>query len=200
MPAKNNIGRLCDDAGITPTELARHIGMSGPALRRYVRGELTVSIEIADKVARYFGVTVEEVIGRPLKSGVPAAARIPLYGSAQGGAGADITDVSTPIETIPAPEYLRSRADSYAVYCVGGSMEPRYFAGEILFVDPHRPPRRDDYVVVQLKNGGTAHAMVKRFVSRNDKEVVLEQHNPSKEIRLAAKTVVAIHRVVGAQS
>jgi phage repressor protein C with HTH and peptisase S24 domain len=82
-----------------------------------------------------------------------------------------------------------------AVYMVGDSMEPRYRAGELLYVHPGRPPTRGSYVLVELKDG---HALVKELVKADDQEVVVRQLNPERRLRFARRDVVRVVRVVGA--
>jgi phage repressor protein C with HTH and peptisase S24 domain len=71
----------------------------------------------------------------------------------------------------------------------------------MLHVHPHRPARAGDFVVVQLANGGDdTHGVVKRFVSRSDNALVVEQMNPSKKISYPADDVRAVHLIVGSTS
>ena len=205
---RNNIKRLCVDADISVSELARRINMQPHALRRYTRiredgnQEAQPSIELAQSIADTLGVSIDQVIGVDL--GIAArqekreVRKMPLYGAVQGGeVGFDITDVDQPIDTIDTPSYLQSVEDAYAVFVTGNSMEPRYMAREVVYVHPHRPYREGDYVVVQLHANGSTHAIVKRFVELTDTHVILTQHNPDREIRHPRENVAAIHTIVG---
>lgn len=78
-------------------------------------------------------------------------------------------------------------------------MEPRYFDGETIYVDPQKRVTRGDFVVAQIQNpneGSPPLAYIKRFVRRNDKELVLEQYNPAKEISFPHQAVVSVHYIV----
>ena len=77
-------------------------------------------------------------------------------------------------------------------------MEPRYFAGEIAYVNPTRPVRKGDFVIVQMLDGDDRSAIIKRYISSNDKNVVVEQLNPSRKIQLHKKNIVGVHFVQGA--
>ena len=44
-------------------ELAKKVGTSGDIIGRYERGEMVPSVEVARKLARVFGVTVDHLIG-----------------------------------------------------------------------------------------------------------------------------------------
>ena len=74
-------------------------------------------------------------------------------------------------------------------------MEPRYFAGEILYVNPNRPVTRNCFVAVELADG---QGLIKQFLRRDDTLVVLRQFNPAKEIRVQSDQVRHIYRITGA--
>ena len=103
------------------------------------------------------------------------------------------------LDDILAPPGLSPVRGAYAVTCAGESMEPRYFDGETVFVDPMRRVRRGDFVVAQIANpneGNPPLAYIKRFVRHNDAELILEQFNPAKELRFPHDTVVSVHYIV----
>lgn len=124
---------------------------------------------------------------------------IPLYGHAVGGLDGEFILNGNKLDEILAPPGLSPARGAYAVTCAGESMEPRYFDGETVFVDPLRRARRGDFVVAQIKNpneGQPPLAYIKRFVRHNDNELVLEQFNPAKELRFAHSDVVSVHFIV----
>jgi phage repressor protein C with HTH and peptisase S24 domain len=124
--------------------------------------------------------------------------RIPLYGQAVGGADGQFPLNGSLITEVTAPPSLSGVAGAYAVMVVGTSMEPRYFAGEAVFVNPRLPVRVGDFVVAQIgtHEGEPPLAYVKRYVGQNDKSIRLEQLNPPKKLSFATDRVVSIHRIV----
>ena len=202
---RNRIKVLAAEKGLTIAELAVGIGVQPHTLRRYTRHEAQPRLELADKIADFFGCTREDVLGEtrakvsPLPVLPPAsqARNIPVYGAAQGGAGFDITDVTSPVDYIRAPEYLSGSSTAYAVLVVGDSMEPRFCAGETLFVHPGLPPRPGDDVVLQLRAGAETHSLVKRFVNKQNGGVIVKQLNPDREVRFDSDDVIAVHKIVG---
>jgi phage repressor protein C with HTH and peptisase S24 domain len=123
---------------------------------------------------------------------------IPLYGHAVGGVDGEFVLNGNVLDHILAPPGLRRIDGAYAVTVAGESMEPRYFDGETVFVNPQRRVKRGDFVVVQIKNpneGSPPLAYIKRFVRHNDTELVLEQFNPAKEIRFPHSDVVHVHYI-----
>ncbi|MCY6381047.1 XRE family transcriptional regulator [Hoeflea prorocentri] len=123
---------------------------------------------------------------------------IPVYGQAVGGVDGEFVMNGDRLEDVFAPPSLSSVVGAYAVYVAGESMEPRYFDGEIVFVNPVKRVRRGDFVVAQVKTQehGPTLAYVKRFLRWNAEELVLSQYNPEKELRFAASQVVSVHLVV----
>jgi phage repressor protein C with HTH and peptisase S24 domain len=132
--------------------------------------------------------------------------KIPLYGQAEGGADGQFPLNGSLINEIDAPPPLVGVSGAYAVMVVGTSMEPRYFAGEAVFVNPRVPVRAGDFVVAQVAAPAGAHeggdpgepplAYVKRYLGRGDKSVRFEQLNPGKRLTFPADRIVSIHRVV----
>ncbi len=203
MKRRNRIRLLAAERGLTIAELAIAIDMQPHTLRRYSRHEAEPKIEIAEKIANYFGVSRDHVIGdetdiKPLPRQTNGH-KIPVYGAAQGGTGFDVTDVATPVDMLPTPHYVANANDAYGVFVVGESMEPRFIEGEIVIVHPGKPARRGDWVVVQLQAGDEQHAIVKRFKSMSSDHIILEQLNPAQEVRFVRGDVIALHKIVGVQ-
>jgi phage repressor protein C with HTH and peptisase S24 domain len=137
---------------------------------------------------------------RNAELGGPArfAAAIPAYGQAVGGKDGEFILNGNRIVDVLAPPSLQGVPDAYAVYVVGDSMEPRYFAGEAVFVNPRLPVRRGDFVVAQIaaEEGEPPHAYVKRFMARDARALRLEQFNPKKTLEFPVGRVVSVHRII----
>jgi len=128
----------------------------------------------------------------------PDVDTIPLYGHAIGGEDGEFVLNGQQLDNITAPPGLSGRDGAYAVTVAGFSMEPRYEDGETVYVDPNKRVVRNNYVVaqVQLEENGTPLAYIKRFVSHNSKELVLEQFNPPKVLKFPHECVVSVHYIV----
>ena len=133
-------------------------------------------------------------IGGPARFG----ATIPAYGQAVGGKDGEFILNGNRIVDVLAPSALQGVRDAYAVYVVGDSMEPRYFAGEAVFVNPRLPVRRGHFVVAQVavQEGEPPHAYVKRFVAREARLLRLEQFNPKKTLEFPLSRVISVHRII----
>lgn len=124
---------------------------------------------------------------------------IPLYGHAVGGIDGEFILNGNKLDDILAPPGLSPARGAYAVTCAGDSMEPRYFDGETVFVDPEKRVRRGDFVVAQIRNPEEDRpplAYIKRFVRHNDNELILEQFNPVKQLTFPHNDVVSVHFIV----
>lgn len=122
-----------------------------------------------------------------------------VLGMAEGGPkGWNILNGET-VQMIDRPHILKGVPGAYAVYVSGHSMEPRYEAGEILYVHPGRVVLPGAYVVVQKRSsdGEPPLAVVKRLVRRAGGQVILAQTNPKKTIIVPASEVLSIHKIVG---
>ncbi|MBB6306257.1 S24 family peptidase [Xanthobacter tagetidis] len=131
---------------------------------------------------------------------------IPVYGHAAGGMNDDGKFIlnGSKIADVLCPPALEGVVGAYAVYHTGESMLPRYEPGDLLTIHPTLPVKRGDYVLVQIKgeDGDPPYGYVKRFVSKNAKELVLEQLNPpegqEQTLRFPAERVLTVHAIWGA--
>lgn len=109
------------------------------------------------------------------------------------------------IERKARPTSLTGRREIYALYISGDSMAPRFEQGELVYVDPKRPPSIGDDVIVQLRDGtGGEHAdpdavvrvLVKRLARKRPDAWEFEQFNPALRFTLPAKAIARIHRIM----
>jgi len=123
---------------------------------------------------------------------------IPILGTAAGSLKGAFQVDSTPIDYVRRPPGLDGTRDVYALYVVGCSMSPRFEEGELIYVSERRPARIGDYVVVQTidTKDNTISAYCKRLLRRTPDTLIIEQLNPSAEIKLAMSEVKAIHRIL----
>jgi phage repressor protein C with HTH and peptisase S24 domain len=125
---------------------------------------------------------------------------VPVLGSAEcGGDGAFTLNAGEPIDFVRRPPGQMSRRGIYCIYAEGSSMEPVYEAGDLIYVDPHRPPWPGRDVVIQLRSpgpDGETRCFLKRLVKRSGTQWRVKQFNPEKEIVLEDREVLAIHLVL----
>ena len=137
---------------------------------------------------------------------------VPVYGTAL---AADLTfdddadklveqtqfDMGEVINYVRRPPALGSATKVYALYVSGSSMEPRYRAGDPIFVDPQRPPMIGDDVVVQLFSENdddpeVITGLIKTLTKRTSTIIALEQYHPAIQFSVAVERVARLHRVI----
>ena len=124
----------------------------------------------------------------------PSGRDLPVLGAVKGGSEGFYFNEGEAKEYLVRPPILAGVANAFALYVEGDSMEPRYFAGELLYVNPNRPITRNCFVAIELADG---QGLIKQFLRRNDDQVVLRQFNPAKDLRLAVRDVKRIYRITG---
>jgi len=125
---------------------------------------------------------------------------IPVLGSAECGQDGVFTlNTGDPIDFVRRPPAQMTRRGIYCIYAAGNSMEPVYESGDLIYVDPNRPPWPGRDVVVQLRKqseDGEIRYFLKRLVKRTGTQWRVKQFNPEKEIVLDEREVAAIHLVL----
>lgn len=125
-------------------------------------------------------------------------ARIPIRGKGMGGKDGYVILADQYLGDVLAPPALVDVPDAYAVYVIGDSMLERYQHGEIVYVHPYAPVRKDDDCVIQISmgDGDPPHGFVKRFVSLDDNQLKVLQLNPRKILTFPRGRVLAVHRII----
>jgi len=133
-------------------------------------------------------------IGEPVRG----FTKIPIRGKGMGGQDGVLIFNDQNLGDILAPPALADVPDAYAVYIVGDSMLERYQHGEVVYVHPYMPVRKNDDCVVQIVSGDgePPHGFVKRFLSFDDKFLKVLQLNPRKTLTFAKDKVLAVHRIL----
>ena len=131
---------------------------------------------------------------RPLDQPSLPPRDLPVMGAVKGGAEGFYFNEGEAKEFVVRPPAMGGVSNAFALYVDGESMEPRYYAGEMLYVNPNRPITRRCFVAVEMNDG---QGLIKQFVRRNDDHLVLAQFNPPKEIRLPVAQVKRIYRITG---
>lgn len=165
-------------------ELAREMGLDEKALR---------------DISYNPGAAATTPANARISGNVSLQSTIPMYGQAVGGKDGKFVLNGNKMADVLAPPSLIGVPDAYAVLVVGESMEPRYFSGEAVFVNPRLPVRRNDFVVVQLKSendGEPAAAYIKRYISWDSKLLKLEQFRPKKLLQFPSERVLSVHRII----
>jgi len=141
------------------------------------------------EIAKYIGVSVEQLVGYPPADHIKHELRevSPAY---RGNAGREVPliswvragnwcEASDPFEPGDADEWLPCPApcgpNTYALKVQGISMEPEFKDGDIIWVDPDETPRHKSCVIVRLDDSG--EATFKQLIIEGDKRL-LQALNP----------------------
>lgn len=119
--------------------------------------------------------------GMSLRSAATMKRDVPVRGTAVGGDDGDFTFNGDVVDMVRRPPGLVGAASVFALYVHGDSMSPRFEAGDLIFVNPSRPPTPGCDVVVEMApNPGetVGHCYIKRLLRRTADKVVLRQFNP----------------------
>jgi hypothetical protein len=207
--------------GASQADLARYLRLAPSAVSRMLKGERQMKLAEAVQVAAFLQVSQEEVLRRasdepspgsgeaprrrgrpPRRMGVapsrpisPMASQgdvIPIRSTERGGGEQRM--LLEEVGYTPRPGNLAGVRAAYAIYMVGDHLAPRYEAGWLLHVHPHKPPSRGRDVVVTSTD---QTVMIKQFVAWENNKLVLRQLNPEETLSIPRDEVAACHLIVG---
>jgi transcriptional regulator with XRE-family HTH domain len=128
---------------------------------------------------------------------------IPVYGSAQGGNGDGWFELNGhAIDHVRRPSGLENVRGAYALRVQGISMEPRYFEGELVYVNPARSVAPGCFVVIQMKpqhDGDPIKAFIKQLVRRTSEKLVVHQYQPEMDYEIPMSDVLHVHRILNGE-
>ncbi|WP_416877942.1 S24 family peptidase [Litorimonas sp.] len=210
-PVGQKLKNFRNDCGLTVEEMAKALGKVKSSYQyyedKYKKPFLPIGLrEGLLTLARGYNLPpsrASELIGIPITDnktqpieGLFDGKKLPILGGARGGMEGVFADNGAVFGETMRPLSLQGVTDAYAVYVVGESMEPRYFAGEIVCLHPMRPISRGDFVVVQYEKNGERLYTIKQYIKRTEKSLHLLQLNPDEEILIPAEMVHSVHKAV----
>ena len=208
--------------GLTLEQLAEAAQTSHQQIMRLERGERRLTLEWMIRLAQPLGVEPRDLLPetgpeaetaspparaasrpspigrapRAMASGGLAPDLIPVRGAARGGLEQEMFLEDGPIDYATRPPCLAQARDAYALYVVGDSMVPRFRPGMLLFVNPHRPVRREAAVVVIKHN---SVVLIKEYVEFKEDRLILHQYNPDCFLEILRNEITSFHCVVGSE-
>lgn len=82
MSFQTTLNQLMKDTGVSNVSLGKAVGVSDVAVMKWKRGEAAPSLENAVNIARYFGISVDDLAGVKLSLDSNAFVRVPVIGTA----------------------------------------------------------------------------------------------------------------------
>lgn len=125
---------------------------------------------------------------------------VPVYGVAAGSDAHESFNLEwgAAVDYVARPPGIAQTRDVFALFVTEDSMEPRYFRNELVYVNPHRPARPGDFVIIALhaRDGDPPLCYLKRLLRRNATEIEVEQYNPPRRLTYPIPQVQRILRVI----
>jgi phage repressor protein C with HTH and peptisase S24 domain len=119
---------------------------------------------------------------------------LPIMGRAQAAHGDVFTLEGARVGVTERPSYLEGVEDAFAVYVAGDSMSPRFKPGEMVYVNPNRPPAAGDDVLVEMTDGT---GIIKELTKITATTLTVKQHNPPQTKTFDLKKVKRISLIQG---
>ena len=185
MLLSENINRLMSDAEISNIQLGKEIGVSDVMVGQWRKGKSIPALDKAAKIAEYFGVTLDQLLGKPITAG---QVTLPLVGVISAGAFDILNEEEWKEERSVGARMLQDRPkkECVAMEVMGDSMSPYLMEGDVLIVHRQTYAVNGNIIVVYdpVLNGYT----VKKYQQNGD-TVVLQPYNPEyKSIRYTRPT------------
>lgn len=179
----NKIKELREKRGLPQKALAIDLGVTQPTICDWESGRKIPSAKSTAKLADYFGVSTDYILGRediadreyPLGRPSAGAIRLPVYGSVPAGVPLEAIDDVIDWEEIPQEWALGGRR-FFATKVKGDSMYPKYIEGDIIIVQV-QPDCESGQDCVVYVNG--YDATLKRVLKLDDGGIRLVPVNPS---------------------
>ena len=171
--------------------------------RNSVAQQFRDTVEAREKLARKVAADLPLGAPQPAPAFHSLPLDVPVMGTVRGdndGKG----DFTFNGETVAYARRLPGTSgykNAFCLYVQGSSMSPWREEGSLVYVDPNRPARTGDHVVVELKpssDGEAGAAWLKKLVGRSpDGSLVLKQYNPPNDkIRVPGAKIARVFRVL----
>jgi transcriptional regulator with XRE-family HTH domain len=187
---------------LTQAAVAKTLGVSQSAVAQWESGRSFPSSALARRIEKLLEVKYvprQEEAGASLRGTFGRRPRLPIAGSPAPGDEERILVDDRPHGEILAPPQLEGVKGAKAVYVRGRAMEPRYYAGEVIYLNPARPPNPGDFIFITVKEPGFPAEVgyVRQFLGSDLVSIRVSTLNPKREQLIPRQEVIAIATVVG---
>jgi transcriptional regulator with XRE-family HTH domain len=184
---------------LTQVMVADLLEVSQSAVAQWEAGRSHPSEGMAKRIKRLLGVEYLASDREAFVADSPGRRpSLPVIGAITPGDDDRTIVDDLPHGDIPVPPQLEHVPGAKAVYVRGRSMEPRYFAGEVVYLHP-RPPNPGDFVFIVLSEPGFATKVgyVRQYVGQDIVSIKVSTLNPKKETPIDRQQVVEMATIVG---
>ena len=104
---------------------------------------------------------------------------------------------SDPVDWVRRPPGVMNARGIYALYVEGESMIPQYWPADLIYINPFKPVRVDDPVVVQTSYiEGEVEGTLGIYRRRDEDYIVIGKHNPKAEVKIRRGNNTMVHKVL----
>lgn len=181
MIFKENLTNLMSESDINNKTLANIVGVSEEAVRKWRNGLAVPGIDKAIKIAEYFSISIDELLGKRLDT--EREITLPLVGIISAGPF-DILNEDQWDERLSVSADLlagRPKNNCVTMQVTGDSMAPYLLEGDVLVV--HRQPYAVNGNIIVCYDPVLNGYTVKRFQQNGDAVTLIpynEQYKPMK--------------------
>lgn len=170
----NRIKELRQEKGVKQAELARAISVSQATMSEYETGKYEPDIPTLKKIAAFFGVSVDYVVGG-VRTTHKVGVKIPVFSAVAAGIPIEAIEDIVDYEEIE-PE-LAATGEFFGLRIKGDSMEPRIREGDVVIVRRQGDADTGDTAIV-LVNG---HDATCKRIKKDSSGLWLLPNNPAHE-------------------
>lgn len=185
--------KLREQTGISQRKLAEVLHVSQQTVGSWEVNRTTPSPEIMNKIADYFGVTLDSIYGRKTTNNSiqqeSRATRIPVYGYVAAGIpieAIDNFDSTDPDDWEEIDEHMSKDGEYFALRIKGDSMEPKMSSGDVVIVRKQPDAESGDIAIVCI-NGDEATC---KKIKKTPEGIMLISLNPAYEPMFYSKKQV----------
>lgn len=175
MKFKDRLVQLRKELNLTQTDFAEKIGFSRTAVSAWEIGRNEPSNEDTIKIADFFGVSVDYIIGKTnnRKGESSSSAVVLVYGTIPAGIPMEMIEDIIDTEEIDA-NMLKGGKEYFGLKIKGNSMYPEYLDGDTIILEKLDDVESGtDAVVMVNGNDGTF-----KRVFKNENGIILQPLNP----------------------
>lgn len=171
----NRISELRTQMGITMKEAAARLGMPYTTYVNYEKGTREPNSETLIQLARFFGTTIDNLLGKtpaPIPPGfqpMPEMSAVPLVGRIACGQPITAEQNVEGIVSVPAAWHA-----TFTLLCQGDSMAPSIRSGDLVAIRSQPQVENGEIAAVRIGEEAT----LKRFYRQGD-TVMLQAENPA---------------------
>lgn len=176
----------------TQAQMGAMLGISQQAYATYENGVANPPVDVLNKLAEFFGVTTDYLLGRSVTSSLPsnvsnvypleAPIRLPLYGEI--AAGQPINTNQSPTDEWVFEDPLYGDGNHFVLKVVGNSMEPDIPNGTLAIIR-HQDYAEKGQIVAVIIDGDCA--TLKRYIPQDNGTILFQANNPNAQSYVVTK-------------